>query len=105
MMDLPFSTTVAALASGAAVIRCPAGLAGLVGPKPVPHKTIVSPGWAGRAPGIVAGSPISVPSAAVAAGRKPYCADFPNSNREGVAGPTNTDPYDVPCAVVTLMLT
>src|ERR1017187_4185712 len=104
-MDLPFSTTVAAFARGAAAIRRPAGLAGFVGPKPVPHRTIVSPGWAGRAPGIVAGSPISVPSAAVTAGSNPYCTDFPNSNREGVAGPTNTDPYDAPCAVVTLMLT
>src|ERR1035438_2407805 len=87
-MDLPFSTTVAVLASGAAVIRRPAGLAGFVGPKPVPQRTIVSPGWAGRAPGIVAGSPISVPSPAVAAGRSPYCADVPNSKREGDAGAT-----------------
>ena len=50
-----FKVIVGAVAAAAPVARTPEEVGGVVGPKPVPHRMMTSPGFAATVPGIVAG--------------------------------------------------
>src|ERR1019366_1542461 len=64
----PTSTVGAVTTAGAPLTAVPAGTAGFVAPKPVPHSTRVSPAFAATVPGIADGSPISAQSGSRAGG-------------------------------------
>ena len=43
---LPMVTTGRVVTAGAPLVSCPMASGGFVGPNPVPHRMMVSPGWA-----------------------------------------------------------
>src|SRR6266545_1945182 len=58
----PIITAGAVVSTAPADGSAPSGNAGLVGPNPVPHRMITSPGLAATVPATRAGSPIRAPS-------------------------------------------